>query len=84
MPLIRSLMDKLSEWIGRSVQDVPAEIAACEFDCSRPHCYGDELEDCPRRIREAEAGEPIDRHDAEHGDAEAPVAQRAAADPGPR
>ncbi len=47
----------MSGWIGvHLVQDVPEDIAACEFDCSKTDCEGAELINCERRVR-AEAAE---------------------------
>lgn len=33
------------------VEEVPAEIALCEFDCSKTHCSSKEWETCTRRLR---------------------------------
>lgn len=38
------------------VQDVPEEIAVCEFDCRKGECSHDEWERCERRLTKA-AGE---------------------------
>lgn len=40
------------------VQDVPAEIAFCEFNCHKQQCTEGEWQTCPRRIARA-AGELI-------------------------
>ncbi|MFO1155001.1 MAG: hypothetical protein U1E42_15285 [Rhodospirillales bacterium] len=55
--LTKKLFGRLGGWIGmRLVQDVPEDIAACEFDCSKEECAGPELLNCQRRIR-SEAAE---------------------------
>ena len=42
----------LRRWIkGRLVQDVPEEIAACEFECRRTECKQGDWETCERRLR---------------------------------
>jgi hypothetical protein len=33
------------------IQDVPEEIAACEFECRRTDCRQGEWETCPNRLR---------------------------------
>jgi hypothetical protein len=33
------------------IQDVPEEIAACEFECRRTECRQGEWETCPNRRR---------------------------------
>jgi hypothetical protein len=35
----------------RVVDDVPEEIAACEFECRKLECRHGEWESCPRRLR---------------------------------
>lgn len=56
-PFARKIFSRLRGWIGaRLVQDVPSDIAACEFDCSKPECGGEDLVNCQRRMR-AEAAE---------------------------
>ena len=37
------------EWLNRHVQEVPREVALCEFDCAKPQCYQGEWEHCERR-----------------------------------
>ena len=50
--LVKKIFGRLGGWVGAHlVQDVPEEIAACEFDCSKPECEGAELINCERRIR---------------------------------
>ena len=45
------------QWIkNQIVQDVPEEIALCEFDCHKQQCTEKEWQACPRRIAWA-AGE---------------------------
>lgn len=57
----RKALQRLGGWIGaRLVQDVPEDIAACEFDCSKLKCDGPELLNCERRIR-SEAAELRER-----------------------
>jgi len=44
-------------WIGKQIMDqVPPEIALCEFDCDKTQCTLKEWKACPRRLRK-EAGE---------------------------
>jgi hypothetical protein len=38
------------------VQDVPEEIAVCEFDCRKPQCTSEQWVCCKRRLKKA-AGE---------------------------
>jgi hypothetical protein len=33
------------------VDDVPDDLAVCEFDCRREHCTQDQWANCERRIR---------------------------------
>jgi hypothetical protein len=41
----------LWQWIkNQIVQDVPEEIALCEFDCHKQQCTEREWQRCPRRI----------------------------------
>ncbi len=49
MPL-RSLMRWLKD---RLMQDVPAEVAGCEFECHRRDCQRGDWENCQVRLREA-------------------------------
>lgn len=42
--------------LNQIVQDVPEEIAICEFDCDKPQCRFDTWACCERRLRKA-AGE---------------------------
>jgi hypothetical protein len=36
------------------IQDVPEELALCEFDCRKPKCTYGEWSSCERRLRKAE------------------------------
>jgi hypothetical protein len=51
---------RLKRWLGVAVETVPADIAACEYDCRRTLCDAEALDQCERRQRaaaaEAEAG----------------------------
>jgi hypothetical protein len=46
--LIHWLRGQIAE---RIVQDVPAEVAACEFNCRKAQCRHQEWIDCPNRKR---------------------------------
>ncbi len=49
--LAKKFFGRLGGWIGvQLVQDVPEDIAACEFDCSKPECEGADLINCERRM----------------------------------
>jgi hypothetical protein len=53
----KKLFGRFGGWIGvRLVQEVPEDIGACEFDCSKEECEGPDLRNCERRIR-SEAAE---------------------------
>lgn len=42
------------QWIGKQiVDDVPPEIALCEFDCDKTRCTLKEWQSCPRRLSKA-------------------------------
>ena len=44
-------MTKLWRWIkNRIVQDVPEEVALCEFECHKQQCTEREWQTCARRI----------------------------------
>lgn len=50
MNLVRSVWG----WLRRQVvEDVPAEIALCEFDCPKSQCNDGEWQTCERRLRSA-------------------------------
>lgn len=51
---VRSLMRWLRE---RVLQDVPAELAGCEFECHRRACKRGDWENCPVRLKEASLAE---------------------------
>jgi hypothetical protein len=38
------------------IQEVPEDIACCEFDCRKGQCTQDEWESCPRRLSYLERG----------------------------
>jgi len=47
-----SMFFRFWSWIkAQIVQDVPPEIALCEFDCSRAQCTQAEWATCPRRLQ---------------------------------
>jgi hypothetical protein len=60
MTALRRLWRRLSNEL---VQDVPEEIALCEFDCRKLQCTYEEWASCPRRLGKAE-GElsPVRHH----------------------
>lgn len=43
-------------WLKQQVEDVPDDLALCEFDCRKVQCTSDEWATCERRINRA-AGE---------------------------
>src|SRR5271169_1638035 len=47
----RMFMRKATLWLRRwIVADVPADIAACEFDCKIVSCPDEKFDDCQRRL----------------------------------
>ena len=53
----RSSINRFGHWIaGQIIQDVPDDIALCEFDCRKVQCGVEECETCPRRLKRG-AGE---------------------------
>ena len=47
-------MIRLWRWIkNRIVQDVPEEVALCEFECHKQQCTEREWQTCARRIASA-------------------------------
>ncbi len=48
IPIIDWIRGRLAD---RIVQDVPAEVAACEFGCRKAQCHHQEWIDCPNRKR---------------------------------
>lgn len=49
------LWSRVKQWLGVNVETVPADIAACEFDCRKTVCDDDTLEQCERRQHAASA-----------------------------
>jgi hypothetical protein len=47
---LRRLFDRTAR---RAVDDAPAEISACEFECRKLECQEGEWESCPHRLRNA-------------------------------
>ena len=43
--------DSKRKWFKGWIEDVPEEIAACEFECPRSNCLQGEWETCPNRLR---------------------------------
>jgi hypothetical protein len=53
----RNPLMRLWHWFQqRLIEDVPQDIAVCEFDCRKGQCLYDEWSSCERRISKA-AGE---------------------------
>ena len=50
--MIRLLLEKLRNLFST---EVPAALAACEFDCREVECLAKEFLTCPRRLQKAEA-----------------------------
>ncbi len=50
--MIRLLLEKLRNLFST---EVPADIAACEFDCREVECLNKDFLTCPRRLQKAEA-----------------------------
>lgn len=48
---LQGLLKKIKAYF---VADVPAELAACEFDCRETDCNDEEWETCPKRLQKAE------------------------------
>lgn len=47
-------LTRLWQWAkGQLVQDVPGDIAVCEFDCRKLQCTMGEWETCERRLEKA-------------------------------
>jgi hypothetical protein len=51
------MFGKLFGWLRLLVEEVPDEVAACEFECSRTQCRQGDWQHCERRLR-AVAGPP--------------------------
>ncbi len=48
---LRGIVSQASNWIkSQIVQEVPDDIALCEFDCSKEQCCMGEWETCERRL----------------------------------
>jgi hypothetical protein len=54
VPLLVFPLNRLKPWFVEQVQDVPEDIAVCEFDCRKPVCLVSEWETCERRLRDLE------------------------------
>jgi len=66
-PKKESPFTRLRRWVkGQFVQEVPEEIALCEFDCRKGQCSMHEWETCERRISKAsgELSPPVKKSDA--------------------
>ena len=51
---------QLRSWVAdQIIQDVPSQIAPCEFDCRKTQCKSQEWDTCSYRLR-AMAGQPCD------------------------
>lgn len=49
----------LKDWLARNlVQEVPRDMAICEFDCSKLNCCREEFENCQRRLSGRSLGMP--------------------------
>jgi hypothetical protein len=47
-----SYFHRLRRWIKRRlIQDVPEDIAACEFECRRMECRQGDWQTCEKRLR---------------------------------
>jgi hypothetical protein len=45
-------LGKLRNWLmGHLIQDVPDDLAVCEFDCRKPQCTQGDWENCQRRLQ---------------------------------
>jgi len=54
-PTTGSPLARLWQWIhGQLVQDVPEDLAVCEFDCRKLQCTMGEWETCERRLERVE------------------------------
>ncbi len=50
--MIRLLFEKLRNFFAT---EVPADLAACEFECRNVECITKDFLTCPRRLQKAEA-----------------------------
>lgn len=49
-----NLLSKIKRWLGDGiVQDVPPDVAACEFQCRVLECNQGQWETCPNRLQGA-------------------------------
>ena len=44
------LVQRLFGWLQRQVEDVPADVAVCEFRCRKLDCRHGDWEMCNRRL----------------------------------
>jgi hypothetical protein len=55
MPQLGSSLRGFFQWVrNQIIQDVPEDIAICEFDCRAGQCTPGEWELCERRLNRAE------------------------------
>ena len=57
---IASVWQKLKPLV---VAEVPADSAACEFDCRKLDCTEKDWQNCSRRIQKAEAIQAFEQND---------------------
>lgn len=51
-------ISRIRLWLrGEIVEDVPPELAACEFQCRVDECLHDKWENCENRLRAARRAE---------------------------
>jgi hypothetical protein len=50
--MIRSLLQKIARSLSA---EVPADVAACEFDCREVDCSNERFINCPKRLQKEEA-----------------------------
>jgi hypothetical protein len=64
---VSGALTRLRQWIReQAIQDVPADIALCEFDCRKGQCSLNEWQTCQRRLTGA-AGELSPRAESVRG-----------------
>lgn len=52
---IEAPLKRAAQWLaGQIIQDVPDEVARCEFDCRKLVCAQGEWESCSRRLKAVE------------------------------
>jgi hypothetical protein len=61
------LWSRVKQWLGVSVETVPADIAACEYDCRKTVCDAETLDQCERRRRAAAAETAARDANDDHG-----------------